>query len=78
MHPSYLIVGHCPACGAPIWSPANPNPHQPPPIMRSCDCGQEPSAPEPVTVRTRVFVDGFLLWDAIDQMLNHGRLRPRD
>ena len=106
----HTIIGHCPRCGSPIWSPTIWHGVIPPPAQHSCDCfpprgrvitttttnqsgyeereigfhdgcdtprGDVASA-EPESVKPRVFVDGYLLGDAIDQMLHHGSLKPRD
>lgn len=35
---SYVIVDHCPKCGAPIWVPSNWWSILPPPPMYTCAC----------------------------------------
>ncbi len=35
---SFVVVGHCPHCGAPIYSPSSWHGVVPPPATHSCAC----------------------------------------
>jgi hypothetical protein len=37
----FISVGHCPKCGAPIYSPDNWMSITPPPIQHTCNCNPQ-------------------------------------
>jgi hypothetical protein len=41
---SFIVVGHCPKCGAPLYSPMIWQGVTPPPVQYSCYC-----TPQPIT-----------------------------
>lgn len=41
----YLVVGHCPKCGAPVYAPTTYGSVCPPPSQPSCSCSMLSYAP---------------------------------
>ena len=44
---SYVAVGHCPKCGAPLYIPDTTMSISPPKPMPSCRCGTQPKRDVP-------------------------------
>jgi hypothetical protein len=61
---SYTIVGNCPKCGAPIYSPSFHHSILPPPVTYTCGC--RPVSAATVTTTTSITVDGKPLGVDVD------------